>query len=149
MRHAADARRGAARILTALAVLIPAATSSSSTHGSSQAAASAGAAAGLRRALVGEEVAVGFRGSLDAATVRRLQEDECTEQTSIGDAESGIAQYEDEDACLREGPLVGCNGEWLGVQCIHAAAIGAAFAACSFVRRENVSAVTLLAVTHL
>lgn len=133
MRHAADARRGAARILTALAVLLPAATSSSSQQGGGTPAA-----ASVRgRGLVGEEVAVGFRGSLDAATVRRLQEDDCTEQTSVGDAEAGIAQYEDAEACLREGPLVGCNGEWLCVVCLssHFVPLGAACAACCFVRR--------------
>lgn len=48
------------------------------------------------------------------AGVRRLQVDgveECTEDTSVGDAEAGIAIYYDEEACDREDPLVGCNGE--------------------------------------
>lgn len=100
MRQPADARRGAVRLLTALAVLLPAATS----------AQEAGAEV---IGLVGEEVAVGFRGRLGGATLRRLQdEDGCTENTSVGDAEAGIAQYSDPDACVREGPLVGCNGVW-------------------------------------
>lgn len=63
--------------------------------------------------LVGEQVAVGFRGRLEGSTLRRLQdEDGCTGKTSVGDAEAGIAQFSDPDACVREGPLVGCNGEW-------------------------------------
>lgn len=100
MRQPADARRGAARLLTALAVLLPAATS----------AQEAGGAEAI--GLVGEEVAVGFRGRLGGATLRRLQDDDgCTANTSVGDAEAGIAQYSDPDACIREGPLVGCNGE--------------------------------------
>lgn len=106
MRQPADARRGAARLLTALAVLLPAAASSSAQQ---EARAKA-------IGLVGEEVAVGFRGRLGGATLRRLQdEDGCTGQTSVGDAEAGIAQYSDPDACTREGPLVGCNGEWESV----------------------------------
>ncbi|CAN0500837.1 unnamed protein product, partial [Ectocarpus sp. 12 AP-2014] len=100
MRHSS----GAARFLAALALLLPTSTLA--------AAAPLGttAVAGAARGLEGEEVAVGFRGRLAARTVRRLQEDEgCTENTSVGDAEAGIAQYDDPDACLREGPLVGCN----------------------------------------
>jgi len=99
MRQPADARRGAARLLTALAVLLPSVTSAQEAGADSL-------------GLVGEEVAIGFRGRLGGATSRRLQdEDGCTEQTSVGDAEAGIAQYSDPDACIREGPLVGCNGE--------------------------------------
>lgn len=102
MRQPADARRGAARLLTALAVLLPAAS-----------AQEAGAGVG---GLVGEQIAVGFRGRLGGATLRRLQDDDgCTDQTSVGDAEAGIAQYSDPDACVGDAPLVGCNGEW-GVQ---------------------------------
>lgn len=67
------------------------------------------------RSLVGDDVALGFRGRLEgAAALRRLQGgiDECTANTSVGDAEAGIAIYEDPEACDREGPLVGCNGEF-------------------------------------
>lgn len=103
-------RRGAARLLTALAVLLPAAQASGAAVSSRRPAGGIGA----RRALVGEDVAVGFRGRLQGPILRRLQEglDECTSDTSVGDAEAGIGIYEDEEACDREGPLVGCNGEW-------------------------------------
>lgn len=51
------------------------------------------------------------------AAVRRLQNEEgieeCTDETSVGDAESGIAIYYDEEACDRVDPQVGCNGELL------------------------------------
>lgn len=99
MRQAADARCGARRLLKAIAMLLPAATlAQEATIG-----------------LAGEDVVVGFRGRLGGATLRRLQnEDDCTGKTSVGDAEAGIAQYSDPDACLRDDPLVGCNGEWVG-----------------------------------
>ena len=109
--HGADPRRRAARLLAALAVLLPA----SATVADERAVSSLLAAA-VRddKPLVGGELATGFRGRIDggAAALRRLQGiDECTANTSVGDAEAGIAIYEDEDACDREGPLVGCNGE--------------------------------------
>lgn len=103
--------RGAARVLTALVVLLPAAATSA---GGLREVAAAASVAGAGGGLVGEEVAIGFVGRLHGAALRRLQDglDECTSNTSVGDAEAGIAIYEDEDACDREGPLVGCNGEW-------------------------------------
>lgn len=120
MRHAADSsRRGAAaRLLTALAVLLPATTSAASREAATTPAAAPEAG------LAGKEAGAGFRVRLGgagaaavaaaAAAVRRLQDgDDCTGNTSVGDAEAGIAQYDDPDACLRDGPLVGCNGEWL------------------------------------
>lgn len=114
MRHESDARGAAARLLAALAVLLPAAAAAGEVRGGTAvASAVTGAEEGASISLAGEAVAVGFRGRLEGATLRLLQGiDECTENTSVGDAEAGIAIYEDEEACSREeGPLVGCNGE--------------------------------------
>ena len=116
----ADPRRRAARFLAALAVLLPASAATADERAASSLLAAGAAQEG--RPLVGDEVALGFRGRLEgAAALRRLQEgiDECTANTSVGDAEVGIAIYEDEEACDREGPLVGCNGEsLLGLRCV-------------------------------
>lgn len=117
MRQAADARRGAARLLTALAVLLPAATSAAQGGAAARDAASAtvGGARDLAAGGEGRRAATRFNSSSGSSkrlsNARRLQEDGCVEETSVGDAEAGIAQYDDPEACLREGPLVGCNGE--------------------------------------
>lgn len=59
--------------------------------------------------------AAGLNFPLHVASVplRKLVDgiEECTEDTSIGDAEAGIAIYYDEEACNQEDPAVGCNGE--------------------------------------
>lgn len=107
-----EGRIGAARLLTALAVpLLPVAV------------AGIGAGnGGLGLAVGGARVAVGLDTLQGATTVaaaavvvRKLQTEadveECTDDTSVGDAEAGIAIYYDEEACNREDPEVGCNGE--------------------------------------
>lgn len=118
-RHEAEGRTAAARLLTALAILLPAALArvgAGERGGSSRVTLGAGAGAAA------EPVAraTGFRAGgrrgllLDAFSLRKLQTegiDECTESTSVGDAEAGIAIYYDEEACDRVDPMVGCNGE--------------------------------------
>lgn len=72
----------------------------------------------LRRAesAVGLDNPPGAAAQVPAFAVRKLQFEEelerCTDDTSVGDAEAGIAIYYDEEACDRADPEVGCNGEW-------------------------------------
>ena len=103
-------RDAVARVLTALAALLPRPAAVSLRGAAVQHVAEA---EGSRIELLDrKDVAIGFKGRLSDDIFRRLQEiDECTKDTSVGDAEAGIAIYEDEAACDREGPLVGCNGE--------------------------------------
>lgn len=115
--------RAAARLLTALAVLLP--LTNAATRGGSSSVATAVVAAGrVGAAVVTREgvvagtttAAAGFGNKQNDERLellrRRVQGiDECTDKTSVGDAEAGIAIYEDADACDREDPLVGCNGE--------------------------------------
>lgn len=118
MRQQVYERRAASSLLTALAVLLP--LTNASVRGGSSVATSIVAAGRVGAAIVTREGVVagttaGFSNNKDERLDllrRRMQEiDECTEKTSVGDAEAGIAIYEDEEACDREGPLVGCNGE--------------------------------------
>lgn len=66
-------------------------------------------------------------GVSNAAPVRKLQDEqgieECTDETSVGDAEAGIAIYYDEEACDRVDPQVGCNGEMLFMYRVYALAM--------------------------
>lgn len=110
MRVAEDRRRASARLLAALTVLLPVAAASVQRRASS-------------RGLVGEgagSLAWTWSSHLYAAAGARIRAsralgeeeiEECTDNTSVGDAEAGIAIYYDQDACNRADPLVGCNGE--------------------------------------
>lgn len=108
--HSEFARRVVVLLLTALAVLLPW-TAALSLRGSETQDIVRVDGQG-RGSQVRENTATGFNGQLSTDIMRQLQGiDECTEDTSVGDAEAGIAIYEDEEACDREDPLVGCNGE--------------------------------------
>lgn len=104
------ARRVRMMLLTVLAILLPW-TAASSLRGP-EVKDVVRADGQERGSQVRKNTATGFNGHLSGDIMRQLQGiDECTADTSVGDAEAGIAIYEDEDACDREDPLVGCNGE--------------------------------------